>query len=373
MRKKIAIIGANDSILNLIRKAKELDYETHVFAWACGAEGEREADFFYPISVDEKDRILEICSRLQLSGVASITSDYAYETVNYVARKLGLPSNDARSELLARNKYEMRCALKRAGLKTPLFLRIKGGSRIGADTEIAPPLIVKPVDGWSSKGVVRIDDFDRYRDAVSYARDQSMSGDVVVEEFVGGPEFSAECISQAGEHHILAVTEKTTTGFPHYVETMHRQPALLVHRVRQRLEEIAPIALNALGVSNGASHIEFKVNSDEEIVIIEIGARMGGDCIGTHLVPMSTGIDYVKAVIDAACGDRLSLEREKLECANAEVRFFFSTSDPAACLKLQDEGKIKIVEMAIDGDEDIADVLSSSDRIGHCVCFRLKE
>ena len=63
--KKIVIIGANNFQMQLIKKAKELGYETHVFAWKEGAVGAKFADFFYPISIVEKDSILEECKKIK--------------------------------------------------------------------------------------------------------------------------------------------------------------------------------------------------------------------------------------------------------------------------------------------------------------------
>lgn len=62
--KKLVIIGANDFQNQLILKAKSLGYETHVFAWEDGAVGKDNADYFYPISIIEKDKILEKCKEL---------------------------------------------------------------------------------------------------------------------------------------------------------------------------------------------------------------------------------------------------------------------------------------------------------------------
>lgn len=91
-KKKIVIIGANSFQNPLILKAKALGYETHVFAWQDGSIGERTADHFYPISIVERDVILEKCREIQPDAVASIGSDLAMLTVNYVAGKLGCPA-----------------------------------------------------------------------------------------------------------------------------------------------------------------------------------------------------------------------------------------------------------------------------------------
>lgn len=91
--KKIVIIGANDFQKPLILKAKEMGYETHVFAWREGATGAEDADFFYEISIVEMDEILEECRRIKPDAVATIGSDLANITVQYLAEKLGLPGN----------------------------------------------------------------------------------------------------------------------------------------------------------------------------------------------------------------------------------------------------------------------------------------
>ena len=91
--RKIVIIGANDFQRPLIQKAKEMGYETHVFAWREGASGAADADKFYEISITEKEKILEICREIRPEGVATIGSDLANITVQYLARKLGLPGN----------------------------------------------------------------------------------------------------------------------------------------------------------------------------------------------------------------------------------------------------------------------------------------
>lgn len=93
--KKIVIIGANDFQKPLILKAKEMGYETHVFAWREGATGAEDADFFYEISIVEMDEILEECRRIKPDAVATIGSDLANITVQYLAEKLGLPGNSA--------------------------------------------------------------------------------------------------------------------------------------------------------------------------------------------------------------------------------------------------------------------------------------
>ena len=91
--KKLVVIGANDFQDPLIRRAREMDFETHVFAWKDGSVGERTADFFYPISIVERERILAECEKIRPDAITSIGSDLAMLTVNEVAGRLALPCN----------------------------------------------------------------------------------------------------------------------------------------------------------------------------------------------------------------------------------------------------------------------------------------
>ena len=85
---RIVIIGANEFQNQLIVKAKEMGLETHVFAWKCGDVGEKTADFFYPISITEKEKILKVCKKIKPIAVTSLASDLAVVTINFVAEKL---------------------------------------------------------------------------------------------------------------------------------------------------------------------------------------------------------------------------------------------------------------------------------------------
>ena len=120
--KKIVIIGANNFQMPLIKKAKELGYETHVFAWKEGAVGAEFADFFYPISIVEKDLILEECKKIKPDAVISVASDLATLTVNYLADKLGLTGNSLECTQISTNKYKMRQAFQANKVSVPKFI-----------------------------------------------------------------------------------------------------------------------------------------------------------------------------------------------------------------------------------------------------------
>ena len=172
--KKIVVIGANDFQNQLILKAKALGYETHVFAWQCGDVGEKTADFFYPVSIVEKEQILEECKKIKPDGICSIASDLAAITVNYVAEKLNLPCNATKYTEIQTNKYAMRKALSQGGIPCPKFVIAGEGANLDeAVADFSYPIIVKPTDRSGSRSITKLESADGLENAVKEACDVS--------------------------------------------------------------------------------------------------------------------------------------------------------------------------------------------------------
>lgn len=301
-RKKIAIIGAGYLQLPLVKKAKEMGVETHCFAWEDGAVCKVEADFFYPISIVEKEKILDVCREIGIDGICTIASDIAAPTVAYVAEKMGLAGNSYASAVRANNKYLMRNALYAAGVPCPGYRMVKDITEL-EDLALDFPLIVKPSDRSGSLGVAKVVSGEELRSAVENALALSFKKEAMVEEFIEGREISVEFISYRGVHYPLQITDKATTGAPHFVELEHHQPSTLSSEQYSEIYAITEKALTALGITDGASHSEYKITEEGRVVVMEIGGRMGGDFIGSDLVRLSTGYDFVRGVIEVALGD----------------------------------------------------------------------
>lgn len=297
--KKIAIIGASYLQLPLVLKAKEMGLKVICFAWKEGAVCAEYSDTFYPISIIEKDEILSVCQKEKIDGICTIASDVAAPTVAYVAEKMGLKGNSFESAVKANNKSLMRQAFYASSVPCPKFDVVESpDAAFGKEWKF--PLIVKPIDRSGSLGVTKVEDISTLGSAIETALSYSFSHKAMVEEFIEGREISVEFISFNGEHYPLTITDKVTTGAPHFVELEHHQPSTLPSATYDEIYGITRRALDSLGVTNGASHTEYKITEDGRIYIIELGARMGGDFIGSDLVYLSTGYDFVKGVIEVA-------------------------------------------------------------------------
>ena len=362
MSNNLAIIGASYLQLPLILKAKEMGYTTHVFAWAANDVGEAAADFFYPISIVEKEQILEKCREIGVCGVCSIASDLAAVAVNYVANALGLPCNSLEATARSTNKYLMRQAFERGGDPSPRSILVDGDTDLAA-LALDYPVIVKPIDRSGSRGICKLEGPEGLADAVRAALAEGFEKKVLIEEYAGGKEYSVECISFHGRHNMLAMTLKYTTGAPHFIETGHREPAPVDEATFERVRDVVYHALDTLGIENSASHSEVKIDENGVIRIIEIGGRMGGDCIGSDLVRYSTGYDFVRMVIQVACGIEPDFTRECVPMA-VESIFIFDQKDVEELERLKREEPERLLQIVDYHPENIGRTTDSSNRAG---------
>lgn len=364
--KTLAIIGASYLQRPVVEEAKEMGLRTICFAWVEGAVCADIADVFYPISIVEKEQILEICQKEQIDGVCTIASDVAAPTVAFVAEKMGLIGNSYEASLKANNKRLMRQAFTNASVLCPKFICV---TRENCDVSIVSstmslPLIVKPSDRSGSLSVNKITEWGQLQAAVTEAQNASFKGEAMIEEYIEGREISVEFISYKGEHFPLQITDKVTTGAPHFVELEHHQPSSLSKEMYEKIYSTTKKALDALYVTNGASHSEYKITEDGQIYIIEVGARMGGDFIGSDLVRLSTGYDYLKGVIEVALGDF----EEPILTTNAYSGIYFLSAETKKLIdRISDANQRQEIKRAEIIDPVLRPVTCSADRSGYII------
>lgn len=362
-KRTLAVIGASYLQRPVVEKAKEMGLRVICFAWAEGAVCKDLCDVFYPISIVDKEEILDICRKENIDGICTIASDVAAPTVAYVAEKMGLKGNSYESALKAHDKMDMRLAFSQNGVPCPKFWQVQSINDIDKD-KLTFPLIVKPVDRSGSLGVTKVEDNENLKSAIDNACENSFRKTAIVEQFVEGREVSVEFISYDGVHYPLTITDKVTTEAPHFVELAHHQPSTLPSDIKERLYSITHNALDALGVTNGASHSEYKITKDGEIFIIETGARMGGDFIGSDLVRLSTGYDFVKGVVEVALG---TFEKPVLSENNCSGVYFLSKETPEVFEYIINKDKYPQIVAAEVTDNELHDVKCSAERSGYAM------
>ncbi len=312
--KKIMILGASILQLPAIEKAREMGLNVVAADMNPDAVGFRVPGVIREvISTIDTPAILEAAKRHQINGIMTLASDMPMQSVAVVSHEMGLTGISEDTALKATNKAFMRDALKEAGVPVPLYFRVTGKDAFQSAVErirsAGKKCIVKPADNSGSRGVDLLQDDTDLSEAYDYTARYSRSGEIVVEEYMEGPEVSVETLALDGVIHVIQITDKLTTGAPYFVEMGHSQPSQLSESMRQSIAEVARAANRALGIQNGPSHTEIKVTADGP-KIVELGARLGGDCITTHLVPLSTGVNMVECSIRIALGEKPDLDRK---------------------------------------------------------------
>lgn len=361
--KKLIVVGANEFQKKLIIKARGMGYETHVFSWEDGSIGKDYSDYFYPISIVEKDEIFNKAKEINPDGICSIASDLAMPTVNYVANNLGLIGNSLHCTEITTNKYLMRNILLENKLPCPKYYLVKGIDDLDINC-LQFPLITKPIDRSGSRGICKVNSIDQLKESIEKSKGVSFDDEILVEEYIDGREFSVEFISKNKSHKFLQITEKFTTGAPSFIEKGHLSPARINEKLKQKIIEIIYKSLTALEISQGASHSELKINSNGEIKIIEIAARMGGDYIGSDMVINSTGYDFVKNVINISLNQDID-KIERLKELNCFVGFIFNKDDEARFKEVYLKYPDIILESMVKDEFD--NVSDSSTRNGYYI------
>ena len=363
---RLVILGTNEYQNPLIIRAKELGYETHVFGWKTGAIGESTADVYHDVNIMDYETLWKEVQKVDPCGVASIASELAMHSVNYLLRKMGIPCNSLATEQIATNKYLMRCAMRDAGIDGPRFTLVEKNFNKEVLKDFEYPLIIKPVDLSSSRGVMKINSEVELDEAIEYALGWSKTKQAILEEFIEGPEYSGESIAYDGKYKLLVVTEKSTTGAPHFVETGHKQPANLSPELFEKVEKTLYRAFTSMGIKYGAVHPEFRITKEGRICFMEIGARMGGDCIGSDLVPISSGYDYMGMVISIGCGKEPNFEKIQ-EPKIARIKYIITKEDLWELKKMKEEYPEKIIRQSEIKELSNNPILKSADRAGYYI------
>ncbi|EEB36707.1 ATP-grasp domain protein [Anaerococcus hydrogenalis DSM 7454] len=319
--KKLMILGASVLQIPAIVEAKKLGLYVIAVDMNPNAEGFSYADKKIVVSTTDTEKVLEEAKKNKIDGIITIASDRPMTTVAKVAKELDLIGIDEKTAINATNKSKMRDALKAYGVPIPMYFSVEDYDQyIKAIDNLRNKkykCIVKPADNSGSRGIRLVEnyDIDQLKKIYDYCKKNSSSGKLVVEEYMQGPEVSVETISRNGTCNVIQITDKLTTGAPYFVEMGHNQPSQLPIDIIEKIKKVAIDANKAVGIENGPSHTEIKVTKDGP-KIVELGARLGGDNITTHLVPYSTGINMVEASIKIALGEEIDITK-KINMASA--------------------------------------------------------
>lgn len=311
MNKKIMIIGAGLLQSSIIKRAKELGYTTICVDGNPNAVGFKYADYFNVINITDEKACLEYAKEMNIDGVLTAATDYGVLTTSYISKEMNLVGNRYEVCEIIKNKYSTRKVLADNNVDSMTeFYEITNINQIdNILKDINLPVIVKPCDGSGSRGIKKISDKFDLKEACEDALECSLSKKVLIEQFIEGNEYGVESFVNDGDVNVLCIMNKTMTKDPVYAELGHCSKSGLPLSVEEEIKRKVTDTIKALGITTGSVNMDLLVDDKYNIYIIDIGARMGGNLIGSHIVPLSTGIDYIGNMIKLALGENINLER----------------------------------------------------------------
>lgn len=302
--KKLLMLGGGFLQTYVIKDAKKCGYYVLVLDGDPNAIGYAYADEHAVINIVDEEACLAYAREKQVDGVLTAATDFSVLTMSHIAEAMGLPGINYKSAKIIKNKAEVRKMLFEAkaddtGYSYEIDSLEEAKKVLG---EITFPRMVKPVDGSGSRGASRVDRAEDFVKACEFAMSGSITHRAVAEPFVDGKEYGVESFVNQGEIHVLGVMQKDMTLPPYYAELGHAIPSGLPYALEEKVKNCVRTAIKALGVNHGSVNMDLLINGDE-VHIVDIGARMGGNLIGSHIIPRGTGINYMANMIRAAVGD----------------------------------------------------------------------
>lgn len=307
--KSILIFGAGLNQLTLIKAAAELSLTTVVIDVMDNPPGKELADYFYQIGKSDYEKTKEIALKHNVSGIVTSQMENPLRLMAKLADELGFIFHSPEIMEQCLDKWLMKKAFKERAVPCADGVLFRKNEEIREEdfAGLTFPLVIKPKDGTSSQGVYKVNSFNEISQYRPITESFSKEGEIIIEEFLNGPEFSIESITYNGRSTVIQITEKFVTPFPRTVEMGHLQPAQLSDSEFESVSAVVKNAIHALGIDNSASHAEVKLTKNGP-KMVEIGARLGGDFISSFLVKNSCGVDMDKAAVQVALGEKPNLE-----------------------------------------------------------------
>jgi biotin carboxylase len=254
----------------------------------------------------------DLAQRFEIHGVAT-WSDRDVELVAQIGQALGLPAPSPTAAQKARNKFIMKQALAHLPGIVPGHARVRTWDELeSAIQTIGFPAVLKPTGASASKGIFELHQPDDLRSAFATLQDfaqpavdpifRTYGAEFILEEFLSGPECSVEGWVFQGEVEVVGITDKQTTE-PFHLEYQHMYPSSLPDAGQQEIIAKTIQVVKTLDLNNCAFHLEGKMTPNG-FRLIEIAARVGGDYITSHLIPLSTGINFYAQVIRVVTGQQ---------------------------------------------------------------------
>ena len=309
--KSCLIIGASEGQIPLIEEAHRRGFRAIVVSPMGNYRGIALADRVIEEDIRFPQRILNH-KDIEDENIAAVVSDQldeAVPTIAYLAEHFKVPGIGQEVALRFKDKYVMRKAAQRLGVSVPRCVLVKSLDELPKAVDgIRFPVMIKPVDSASSRGVYKADTLAKLLEYYPDSRRYSSVG-VIVEEYISGHEYVVEGFTVDFVPNNLIVGHRDYFDVPDAFipcATVFRDANSATSELEQRLKQLNKKIVAGFGLKFGVTHAEYIYNeAEDKIYLVEIAARGGGVCISSDLIPAACGVDSISLYMSAALGERV--------------------------------------------------------------------
>jgi len=333
--KKILVVGGGTYQVPLIKRIQEKGNLVYCVDGNPNAPGFEFASEYKHLDVLDKDACLSYAREMGIEAVMTYGATLTLPTVAYIGEKMGLPALPMKTAELSKNKYLIKSCLAENGCNTKgTFFRVTSVEEAEHHT-YKFPCVIKPSDGSGSKGVSVVYNESEIKRALDHAFTNARYGEVYVEEFIPGDEYSVEVFVDNGKVYIYAIIKITIEKSGELNESIsygHRTPSGLSNEIENLIGKEVTKAVVAMGVNLGSVNFDIILSKDDgKPYIIDCGVRVGQNLIASHLVPLSRGVSELDNAIALALGETIDATPKQQKCIATRLLIY----NPGRIIKIK--------------------------------------
>ena len=300
------ILGAGEGQVPLIRRARESGWRTIVVSPQGDYPGFVLADVCVFSDISDKAQILQYAQEYKISAVATDQTDVSVPTVLFIAERMGLPCIQCESIDSFRLKSMMRKICAEKGISSIPYCVSSSIDDVIAFFDALPigSAIIKPIDSQGSRGVQKISSREGIYAAFEEARKYSRSGSVIIERFVEGFEIEVDSVVRDKQVICTLIGDVFNFDVENSFSAYKRiYPTSLPTPIQDSIRAVNAKVISSFGLDTGWTHGEYIVDKNNNVYLLEIGARGGGNYIGSDIVREMVGVSTDEMAFRTAIGD----------------------------------------------------------------------
>lgn len=298
---KALVLAGGVPQAELLRQLRERNITSVLADGSADPIAKPDADIFYQTDIFDIEAVKKIAVDENVDFLITVCADQVLLVVAQVSEMLGLPCYiDYKTGQDVSDKIRMKRIFKQNGIPTTDYVELPELDE-DAINHLKFPLVVKPVDAYSSKGVRKADNIEELRIYFNEAKQISRTRGVIVEEYFEGEEISVDAFVVNGKAKLLCVSNSDKVkSKDRFVIFRGRYPVFVPDIIIQKIEEIMQKIADAFGLVNSPLLIQL-LHNGKDVSVLEFCARTGGN-MKWLLIKNSCGVDVITAALDITLG-----------------------------------------------------------------------